>query len=56
MLQVVPGTHLVNNIDPGGEAESAVPGVMDESGRSHVEDGGPFCLKDNIVELSDGDQ
>lgn len=56
MLRVVPGTHLVNNIDPGEEAESALPGVMDESGRSHGEDGGPFCLKDNIVELSDDDQ
>lgn len=56
MLQVGPGTHPVNNIDPGEEAESALPGVMDESGRSDGKDGGPFCLKDNIVDLSDGDQ
>lgn len=55
MLQVVPGTHLVNNIDAGEEAESGLPRVRDGLGRSG-EDGWPLCLKGSAVELSDGEQ
>lgn len=51
----MPGTHLVNNIDSGEEAESGLPRVKDGLGRSGGEDGWTFCLKDSVVELSDGE-
>lgn len=55
-FQVMPGTHLESNTDPGERVESGFPGVGDGSGRADGEDGWSFYLVVSIAGLSDGDR
>lgn len=51
MLQVMPGSQLVSNADPGEQAGS---GFLESGMGGDAEDGRAFCLEDSIVALSDG--